>query len=187
MAAMLGADAIGLVFYADSPRAVDAAGAREITSGLPAFVSVVGLFVDAPPMEVQDTIENARLDILQFHGNETPEVCRSFGLPYIKAIRMHDDVDLHAESARYYDASGLLLDSYHQGAPGGTGEMFDWGRITSVDLPVILAGGLTPGNVAEAISRVKPYAVDVSSGVEIAKGIKDPDKVREFIRNVIKN
>lgn len=187
MAAMLGADAIGLVFYPDSPRAVDAAAAREITSGLPAFVSVVGLFVDAQPMQVQDTIENTRLDILQFHGNETAEVCRSFGLPYIKAIRMHDDVDLGAESARYYDASGLLLDACHQDAPGGTGEVFDWGRIGSLDLPVILAGGLTPGNVTEAISRVKPYAVDVSSGVEIAKGIKDPDKVSEFIRNVIKS
>lgn len=187
MAVMSGADAIGLVFYPDSPRVVDAAGASKITSELPAFVSVVGLFVDAQPMEVQGIIENTRLDLLQFHGNETPEVCRGFGLPYIKAIRMHDDVDLNAESARYYDACGLLLDTYHQGTPGGTGELFDWGRVTSVNLPVILAGGLTPGNVAKAINSVRPYAVDVSSGVETAKGIKDPDKVSEFIRNVIKS
>jgi phosphoribosylanthranilate isomerase len=186
IAAEAGADAIGMVFYPDSPRAVTIQRAREITAVLPPFITVVALFVNAGREEIQKVLENVRIDTLQFHGDEQPEVCNSFYLPYIKALRMHQDIDLLAEVNRYQTACGVLLDSFSHQAPGGTGEIFDWKQIPAqLDKPVILAGGLTPENVGEAVRAVRPYAVDVSSGVEKEKGIKDEKKVRTFIENVI--
>lgn len=180
-----GADAIGLVFYRPSPRAVDIAQAREITAGLPPFVSVVGLFVNARPEEVLRVLDGVALDLLQFHGEELPEYCQSFGRPYLKALRVAGDEDLAHACERFGQASALLLDTYVAGVPGGTGRTFDWTLIPGdLPLPVVLAGGLHPGNVAEAIRRVRPYAVDVSGGVEAAKGVKDPSRIYEFMRGV---
>ena len=184
-AARLGADAIGLVFYADSPRAVDATQAAEICKTLPPFVSRVGLFVNADAEEVRGVMSQVPLDILQFHGKESAEFCRQFGRPYIKALRMHEQQDIHDAAAVYNDAAALLLDAYVADQLGGTGQTFDWERIPSDLLkPVVLAGGLTPDNVAEAISSVRPYAVDVSSGVEQDPGMKDIEKMAIFIKEV---
>ncbi|OEC52599.1 MULTISPECIES: phosphoribosylanthranilate isomerase [Pseudomonadaceae] len=177
-----GADAIGLVFYAPSPRAVTAEQARVIISALPPFVTTVGLFVDMPGEELDSVLATVPLDLLQFHGDESPDVCRRHGRPYLKALRIRPGDDVPALIERYSDASGVLLDTYVPGTPGGTGEAFDWSLVPSApSRPVVLAGGLTPGNVAEAIRRVRPYAVDVSGGVEAAKGIKDPVLIRAFI------
>lgn len=184
-AARAGADAIGLVFYPPSPRAVDVASARVLVAAAPPFVTTVGLFVDMAPDEVRSIVAATGIDLVQFHGNETPEQCRAVGRPYIKAVRMAPEVDLEQLAATYHDARGLLLDSYDRDRPGGTGETFDWARIpTGLSLPVVLAGGLRPDNVAQAVAEVAPWAVDVSSGVEQAKGIKDPDKIVAFIRGV---
>jgi len=184
-AADAGADAIGLVFVSKSPRFVSTSRARAITDALPPFVTVVGLFVDAVPDRVRDTLNDVRIDLLQFHGHEEPGDCRGFQRSYIKAIAMRDDVDVAAESARFADAAGLLLDAYVAGEPGGTGQKFDWARVPrDLKRPIILAGGLTPANVASAVSEVRPYAVDVSTGVELSKGIKDPKKIRDFIQAV---
>jgi phosphoribosylanthranilate isomerase len=184
-AARLGADALGLVFYPPSPRCVSVEAARGIVERLPPFVCVVGLFVNATREEIGEALAGVRIDLIQFHGSECPDYCSEHGRPYIKAIRMRPDVDLRAEEARYAGASGLLLDAYRPGVPGGTGEAFDWSRIPP-DLAgrVILAGGLTPDNVANAVRRVRPYAVDVSGGVERDKGIKDPGKIARFMRGV---
>lgn len=177
-----GADAIGLVFYAPSPRAVTAEQARAIISALPPFVTTVGLFVDMPGEELDSVLATVPLDLLQFHGDESPEACRRHGRPYLKALRIRPGDDVPALIDRYPDASGVLLDTYVPGTPGGTGEAFDWNLVPSApSRPVVLAGGLTPGNVAEAIRRVRPYAVDVSGGVEASKGIKDPALIRAFI------
>ncbi|OEC40001.1 N-(5'-phosphoribosyl)anthranilate isomerase [Pseudomonas sp. 1D4] len=177
-----GADAIGLVFYAPSPRAVTAEQARVIISALPPFVTTVGLFVDMPGEELDSVLATVPLDLLQFHGDESPDVCRRHGRPYLKALRIRPGDDVPALIERYSDASGVLLDTHVPGTPGGTGEAFDWSLVPSApSRPVVLAGGLTPGNVAEAIRRVRPYAVDVSGGVEAAKGIKDPVLIRAFI------
>ncbi|WP_165675772.1 phosphoribosylanthranilate isomerase [Metapseudomonas otitidis] len=177
-----GADAIGLVFYAPSPRAVTAEQAKVIISALPPFVTTVGLFVDMPGEELDSVLATVPLDLLQFHGDESPDVCRRHGRPYLKALRIRPGDDVPALIERYSDASGVLLDTYVPGTPGGTGEAFDWSLVPSApSRPVVLAGGLTPGNVAEAIRRVRPYAVDVSGGVEAAKGIKDPVLIRAFI------
>ncbi len=185
LAASLGADAIGLVFYAPSPRSVSAQQAREVIAALPPFVTAVGLFVDADEAEVSAVLDEVPLDLLQFHGNEEEAYCSSFGRPYFKAIRMADGIDLGTEAERFSSASALLLDSYQKGVPGGTGHAFDWARIPEgLAKPIILAGGLGPENVEEAIRTVRPYAVDVSSGVEAAKGIKDADKVIAFMRGV---
>jgi phosphoribosylanthranilate isomerase len=184
-AAAQGADAIGLVFYAPSPRSVTVEQAREVLAALPPFVTTVGLFVDAQEAEVRRLISALPLDLLQFHGNEEEAFCRSFGRPYFKALRMVEGLDLAAEAARYASASALLLDSFQAGVPGGTGHAFDWARISAgLNKPVILAGGLGPENVAAAIRQVRPYAVDVSSGVEAAKGIKDAEKIIAFMRGV---
>jgi len=182
-AARAGADAIGLVFYAESPRAVTAARAREIVAALPPFVTSVGLFVNAGADAVHAVLETVPLDLLQFHGDEGPEQCRAFGRPYLKALRMREGIALDDELARYGDAAGILLDAFDPAAYGGTGEAFDWSLIPA-DLarPLVLAGGLDPGNVAEAVRRVRPWAVDVSSGVEAAKGIKDADRITAFCR-----
>ncbi len=184
-AARLGVDAVGLVFYPDSPRYVTPETARKIAAALPAFVTVVGLFVDADPETVEAVLERVPVDLLQFHGRESPEECARYGRPYIKAIRMAEDVDLRRAAERFHQARGLLLDAWHPAVPGGTGECFDWARIPEdLPLPVILAGGLSPANVAEAVRRVRPWAVDVSSGVESGKGIKDPARMAAFLREV---
>lgn len=184
-AAELGADAIGLVFYENSPRCLTIEKAREIVSSLPAFVTVVGLFVDEHRDKLDSVLRRVNIDMLQFHGDEDEAYCRSFGLPFIKAIRMRDGVDLTSLASCYYTAGGLLLDSWDPGAKGGTGRSFDWRRIPhSVEKPIILAGGLNAGNVGRAIRAGNPYAVDVSSGVEYTKGVKDADKMAAFIKEV---
>lgn len=179
----LGADAIGLVFYPSSPRHVSIEKAAEIAKALPAFVSVVGLFVDAEPSLIHEVIGRVRIDCLQFHGDEPAEACRLYDKPYIKAIRMREGVDIAELEKQYHDAAGLLLDAYHPGVPGGTGSGFDWELIPEKSrLPIILAGGLTVDNAEQAVRTVKPYALDVSSGVEVGKGIKDAAKMAAFIR-----
>ncbi len=184
-AARLGVDAIGLVFYPQSPRAVTIARARAIVERLPPFVTVVGLFVNAEERAVRQVLESVPVDLLQFHGDEPPEACRIYGRPYIKALAMHEAMDVRREAERYADAAGLLLDAWHRELRGGSGERFDWSRFPrDLDKPLILAGGLTPENVREAVERVRPYALDVSSGVESAKGIKDPQRMAEFVREV---
>ena len=184
-AASAGADAIGLVFYAPSPRAVAAETARQILQEIPAFVTTVGLFVDTDTDEVNRILEQVELDCLQFHGNEPAEYCRQFGKPYIKAVRVQKDTDIDAIAASYSDARGLLLDTYIEHIAGGTGQSFDWQLVPEhCSKPIILAGGLTVDNVAEAITQTHPYAVDVSGGVEAQKGIKDHEKMSAFIKEV---
>ncbi len=180
-----GANAIGLVFYDKSPRHVTPEQAARIAAAVPPFVTVVGLFVNPSAEEVREVLRQVPLDVLQFHGEETPEFCAQFGRPYLKAIRVKPGVDLVQCAARYSGAQGLLLDAYVEGTHGGTGASFDWALIPrDLPLPIILSGGLAPDNVAQAIERVRPYAVDVSSGVEAAKGIKDAAKVAAFIKEV---
>jgi len=184
-AAMAGADAIGLVFYPPSPRAVTETLARDICQALPPFVTTVALFVDPTIEQVESVLSTVPVDMLQFHGDEQPGFCAQFGRPFLKALKMHDDMELVAEAERYYLASGILVDSYHADSAGGTGEAFDWSRLpTDPQWPLVLAGGLEVSNVAQAIRQVLPYAVDVSSGVESEKGIKDAAKVTEFINEV---
>lgn len=186
-AAMLGADAIGLVFYKASPRFVDVTTAGDILSSLPPFVTRVGLFVDEDEKHIRSVLDDLQLDLLQFHGEESSDACRHYGKPYIKAIRMQDGVDLYDCITTYHDAAGLLLDTHVEGMVGGTGTKFDWGQIPKdLDKPIILAGGLTTGNVLQAIEQVKPFAVDVSGGVEAEKGIKDHAKLAAFIQAVNK-
>ncbi len=187
-AAQAGADAIGLVFDPKSSRCVDVKQAAAIARALPPYITVVGLFVDAAAQSVHDVMNRVHLDLLQFHGAETPEYCRAYSKPYVKAIRMTPEIDLHAEERRYAEAAGLLLDSFSPAASGGTGQVFDWNSVPhGLKKPVILAGGLTPENVTEAIERVRPYAVDVSSGVEQSKGIKDVKKISAFVKAVVGN
>ena len=184
-AAELGTDAIGFVFYSSSPRFIDVTNAQKIAQCLPPFVTKVGLFVNAVADDVTKTGNFVGLDLLQFHGDEDAEFCRSFDLPYLKAIRMQDNTDFSMLVNQYHDAAGLLLDSYVADQAGGTGQVFDWGKIPDgLSRPVVLAGGLTPENVASAIKQVKPYAVDVSSGVEQSSGIKDANKIAEFMKAV---
>ncbi|MDR9435825.1 MAG: phosphoribosylanthranilate isomerase [Thiohalophilus sp.] len=184
-AAQAGADAIGLVFYPASPRAVEIDQAREIVTALPPFVTTVGLFVDAEEATVRQVLTALPLDILQFHGDESPEACRYYARPYIKALRMREEADVLGAAREYHDAAGLLLDTYQAGVPGGTGDRFDWRRVPAhLTTPVVLAGGLTPENVAEAVITARPYGVDVSGGVESQKGIKDAYKIRSFIAEV---
>jgi len=186
-AAQSGADAIGLVFYDSSPRHVSIAQANHLAAALPPFVTVVGLFVDADPVFVREVLTKVPLDILQFHGNESPHYCAQFARPYIKAIRVKVGVDLLQCASDYRSAKALLLDAHVDGIPGGTGTTFDRTLIPgAIPLPVILSGGLDPHNVAAAIKQVHPYAVDVSSGVESSKGIKDTVKIAAFI-NEVKN
>lgn len=185
LAAEAGADAIGLVFYDKSPRAVDVRQARTILAALPPFVTSVGLFVNASRCFIGEVLDAVPLDLLQFHGDETPEQCEGHGRPWFKALRVRPGDDLRAEAARFSGARAILLDAYVPGVPGGTGERFDW-KLIPADLPrpLILAGGLTPDNVAEAIASVRPYGVDVSGGVEASRGIKDAAKVTAFIQRV---
>ncbi len=180
-----GCDAIGLVFYPPSPRHVSLQRAAEIVASIPPFVSVVGLFVDAEAEQIKTVLQYVRLDLLQFHGNETPEQCNAYGVPYMKAVRVKAGTNLLQYAEQFKQARALLLDAYIEGVPGGTGQIFDWNIIPrSLPLPVLLAGGLTAENVTAAITQVQPYAVDVSGGVEINKGIKDAAKIAAFMRGV---
>jgi phosphoribosylanthranilate isomerase len=180
-----GADALGLVFYPLSPRAVDIAAAKIIVADVPAFVSVTALFVNPSVEEVQSVLDSVRIDLLQFHGDEEDAFCRQFNRPYIKALRIRQASDVVASCLRFPSALGILLDSYKPGVPGGTGETFDWSLVpTTPPKPIILAGGLVPENVAAAIEQVAPFAVDISGGVEATKGIKDHGKINAFVKEV---
>jgi phosphoribosylanthranilate isomerase len=196
-AAHAGADAIGLVFWSGTPRRVTFDQARAIVAALPAFVTVVGLFVDPRPDAVSEALAAVPLDLLQFHGDERPELCASFGRPYIKAIPVRPGVDLLQYAARFGAAHGLLFDAFQEGGlPGGTGTTFDWTQLPPqltdpLSRRLILSGGLTPQNVAAAVRQLHPWAVDVSSGVEVTeangkprKGIKSATKIAAFIREV---
>ncbi|MBL6820552.1 MAG: phosphoribosylanthranilate isomerase [Luminiphilus sp.] len=178
-----GADAIGCVFHHASARAVSIEGAHEISRVVPAFGMMVGLFVDPTIEQVEAVLSSVSLHTLQFHGEEAPEFCSRFGRPYLKAIAMTDGVDLSIISEQYESASALLLDSAHNGQFGGTGHAFDWGLIDqTVSSRVVLAGGLNADNVRSAIEQVNPAGVDVSSGVEREKGIKDVAMMRAFVK-----
>ncbi|MBB5018798.1 phosphoribosylanthranilate isomerase [Chitinivorax tropicus] len=184
-AAQLGADALGFVFYPPSPRHLAIPQAAKLVSALPPFMTSVGLFVDAEPAVVRSVLQTVPLDLLQFHGDESPDYCQQFDRPYLKAVRVRPGLDLLAYAKAHRDARGLLLDAYVEGQPGGTGHQFDWQLIPKgLPLPVVLSGGLTPDNVADAVTQVKPWAVDVSSGVESAKGIKDAARIAAFINGV---
>lgn len=177
-----GADAIGLVFYDPSPRAVSIEQARSIAASVGPFVTVVGLFVDAQESFVRKVLANVSLHVLQFHGNETREFSEQFQRPYMKAIRMRPELDVMQEIDKYPTASAILLDAYRPGVPGGTGETFDWQRVPqTTSRHIVLAGGLTPENVAAAVRATRVYGVDVSGGVESSPGQKDPRKVAQFI------
>jgi phosphoribosylanthranilate isomerase len=180
-----GADAIGLVFHPGSPRVVSIAQAQAILEVLPPFVTTVGLFVDSPQAQLDAVLAQVPLDLLQFHGNESAAACEASGFPYIKALRIRPGDAVAAQVAAYPGARGVLLDSFVEGMPGGTGLVFDWSLIPQrLNKPVILAGGLTPANVAQAIAQVRPFAVDVSGGVEAQKGIKDAAKLARFVSAV---
>ena len=177
-----GADTLGLVFYDKSPRHVTIETAATLVRALPPFVQSVGLFVNAEPAFIESVLSRVSLDLLQFHGDETPDECARYGRPYLKAVRVTTETDLLKYAADFDAARGLLLDAYVVGVPGGTGERFDWRLIpANLPKPIVLSGGLTPDNVAEAVQQIRPWAVDVSSGVEASKGIKDPQKVAQFI------
>jgi len=183
-AARCGADAIGLVFYQPSPRSVTPQEAIQITSKLPPFITSVGLFVNASAADIDQVLSVVPLSLLQFHGDESPEFCNQFQLPWIKAVRMRGDIDLHQQRARYSGAQGLLLDAYKKGVPCGTGDQFDWHRIPA-DLAseVVLAGGIDVTNVQQAINQVNPWAIDVSGGVESHKGVKDRARISAFMQH----
>lgn len=185
-----GADALGFVFYEKSPRHVNIQQAAQLVAALPPFVTTVGLFVDADAAFVRETLERVPLDLLQFHGDESPDYCAQFNRRYLKAIRVKAGVDLLQCASDFRDAAGLLLDAHVEGIPGGTGATFDWALIPEgLPLPVILSGGLDAENVATAIKQVRPYAVDVSSGVEsggveAGRKIKDAVKIARFMQEV---
>lgn len=182
MACRHGADALGFVFYEKSPRYVTPAVANSIVSKLPPFVTPVALFVDAEAFLIDSVIQGGSRWVIQFHGSESESECLSYQRPYMKALRVRQGDDVVALVNQYPSASAMLLDAYKAGVPGGTGEVFDWSLIPEVlAKPIVLAGGLTPSNVEQAIKQVKPYAVDVSGGVELSKGIKSEPKVQEFI------
>lgn len=185
IAVQLGVDAIGFVFWPYSARYIDPDSARRIAADIPPFVSIVGVYVDPDAAWVEETIQVVRLNLLQFHGDEPPEFCHQFSQPYIKAVRVKQDTDLLQYAERYNTAKGLLLDTYAQSTPGGTGHTFDWHLIPQyLPLPLILSGGLNSDNVAMAIKQTQPWAVDVSSGVEVSKGIKDEKKIFAFMQGV---
>ncbi|WP_293006346.1 phosphoribosylanthranilate isomerase [Nitrosomonas sp.] len=180
-----GVDAIGFVFWPQSARYIDPNVARFISANIPPFICTVGVYVDPDIAWVEETARVAKLNLLQFHGNETPEFCNQFSQPYIKAIRVKQDTDLLQYAERYSTAKGLLLDTYVADMPGGTGHVFEWDLIPKfLSLPLILSGGLNPANVSMAIQRTQPWAVDVSSGVEASKGIKDEKKIFAFMQGV---
>lgn len=180
-----GVDALGFVFYEPSPRAISAESAQQIIMQCPPFFTRVGLFVNASAQEVQSVLNEVRLDVLQFHGDETNEFCSQFDLPFIKALRVRSTQELVAQNLCFPNALAFLLDSYNPEKMGGTGEVFDWSLIPELSKPIILAGGLNAQNVACAINQIQPYAVDVSGGVEQAKGIKDRQKIQQFMLEVL--
>jgi phosphoribosylanthranilate isomerase len=185
VAAAAGADAIGLIFYPPSPRCVDAARAADIAAAVGPFVSRVAVFVNPPPGEVARLIERVPLELLQFHGEETPEFCAQFGVPWLKAARVVPGFDLLKYLAPFNGAAGWLLDAFREREYGGTGERFDWSVIPDrTARPLILSGGLTADNVGEAVRRVRPWAVDVSTGVESSKGVKDPQLIHGFVEAI---
>jgi phosphoribosylanthranilate isomerase len=184
LAAELGVDAVGFVLVPKSARYVEASVAAQLRMPLPASTQVVALFQDADVAFVRASIDLLRPDCLQFHGEEAEPYCASFGVPYMKAVSMHSPEDLPAAAKRFASASALLLDSHVAGGLGGTGHAFDWSAIVPVEKPIVLAGGLKPENVAEAIARVRPQAVDVSSGIEAKPGVKDSAKMRAFVKAV---
>ena len=177
-----GIDAIGLVFYEKSSRFVNIQQAQEIINNLPPFINRVGLFVNQSQAFIEKILSEVAIDTLQFHGTEVRADCEKYGLPYIKSVAIDKNTNLEIIAKNYYNASGLLLDTPSVNF-GGTGKKFDWSLITKIDMPVILAGGLNAQNIADAILQVKPFAVDISSGVESSKGIKDIQQVKEFIKN----
>ena len=184
-AAGAGADAIGLMFYRPSPRFVTGAEARAVCAALPPLVAVVGVFVNPTPREVESVAREVPVDLLQFHGEESPELCAAAGMPYVKAVRVRTRDDIEAAAMRYPDARALLLDAHHDALWGGTGASFDWTVVPDdVGRPIVLAGGLTPDNVAGAIRLVRPFAVDVSGGVESAPGEKDSQRMERFVKEV---
>lgn len=183
---VLGVDALGFVLVPASPRYISADKAAAIRRKLPPFVDAVALFKDADAAFVQEAVNALRPDLLQFHGAEDPDFCASFGLPYLKAVAMGEKQSLAAQARRYRGAAGLLLDSHAKGGMGGRGEAFDWRRVTPVKATLVLAGGLNPTNVGGAVKQLRPYAVDVSSGIEAKPGIKDHDKMRAFVEAVRK-
>jgi len=187
-AAQAGADAIGLVFYPPSPRFLSLDWARQLAGEVPPFVSTVALFVNPSAAEVYSVVERVKPAMLQFHGEEAPEFCKQFGVPYLKACRVQPGIDLLKYLRPYSGAAGWLLDS-HVAEYGGVGESFDWSlvpaeRVRDDMRPLVLSGGLTRDNVREAVRRVRPWAVDVSSGVEVSKGIKDAARIAAFIAEV---
>lgn len=185
VAAQAGADAIGLVFHPTSPRAVDAGRAQAIAAAVPPFVTVVGLFVNHDAQAVRDILARVPLAMLQFHGDEPPEFCDQFGLPWLRAVRMGPGVDLLEWRERFSRAAGLLLDAHVAGQFGGTGIGFDWSLVPApLARSVVLSGGLDAGNVGRAIHALRPWAVDVSSGVEVQRGVKDAARIEEFMRSV---
>ena len=184
-AAKAGADAIGLMFYEPSPRYVTRAQALAVCAAVPPLVSIVAVLVNPAPHEVEAVLDGLPVDLLQFHGEEPPELCAGAGKPYVKAVRVRTRDDIVEAAARYTDARALLLDAHHDALWGGTGARFDWSVVPDdVDRPIVLAGGLTPDNVAAAIRRVRPFAVDVSGGVESAPGEKDPESMERFMKEV---
>ncbi len=184
-AAACGVDALGFIFDSHSPRVAQAAQAAQIAHDVPPFIATVALFRDANAEVVRATLAVFTPDVVQFHGQETPEFCRGFGLPYLKAVPMAQPQDLGQWARQYADAQALLLDSHSAGTAGGSGRTFDWSKLTHAHAkPLMLAGGLHAGNVALAITMARPYAVDVSSGIESAPGIKDPARMQEFIQQV---
>lgn len=184
-AANLGVDAIGLVFYPPSPRHVSIEQAVKIVNALPAFVTVVALFVDEQEARISEVLNQVSIDCIQFHGDESVESCRIYNKPYVKAIKMKQGLDVIALAKQYNDASALLLDADHPRIKGGSGSKFNWCLVPeNCSLPIILAGGLSVDNVKQAIKSVKPYALDVSSGVESARGIKDIAKMTAFIQQI---
>ena len=183
-AALAGVDAIGLVFYEKSPRNVDIQTAQKIIERLPPFINRVGLFVNANPSFIDEVLCEVPLDTLQFHGDESVLDCTQYQMPFIKSIRVKPETNVKEIAENFSSASALLLDSFSHSSYGGTGESFDWSlACVKIPLPIILAGGLNVDNVSDAIKQVNPYAVDASSGVESAPGVKDIDKIEAFIRN----
>ncbi|NYS80002.1 MULTISPECIES: phosphoribosylanthranilate isomerase [Halomonadaceae] len=182
-AVALGVDALGFVMWPNSARSVGVEQLAALSARVPAFVTRVGLFVDQDDELIERCLPY--LDMLQFHGSETPDACQRYSLPWMKALRMREEIDLAHEAERYHGAQALLLDAYRPGVPGGTGETFDWSRIpANLAKPVILAGGLSADNIADAVRQVAPYAVDVSGGIEASHGCKDAEKMASFVRHV---
>jgi phosphoribosylanthranilate isomerase len=185
LAVASGADAIGLVFYAPSPRAVSVEQAAIIADSVPPFVTVVALFVDELVEEINRILASVAINLIQFHGEETPEFCRQFSRPWVKALRVKPGMDIAAACNAYAGARGILLDSWQEGVPGGTGKTFDWHLASGgLPLPIVLAGGLNDENVGAAIAQLRPDAVDVSGGVEQSPGVKDAGKISNFIAAV---